>query len=264
MFESFLITFRESLEAALIIGIVLAFLNQYKMQKHNSVVWIATASAIALSFLFAYLFSFIEGGFSGLYEELFEGVTMLLAAGFLTYMILWLHQQKNFKEQLKQKLFGKRDQIHRVSLFFLVLFAVLREGVETVLFLKAVSFNSGGILPLIGGFTGIFFALLIGYLIFVLEAKLPVKRFFQATSLLLILFAAGLFAHGIHEFQEAGVIPIVIEHLYDMNSIFNEKTTLGQFAKGVFGYNGNPSFIEVLSYLLYLIGAAWFSLRKSR
>lgn len=263
MFESFLVTFRESLEAALIVGIVLAFLNQYKMQKHNFVVWIAVASAIVLSFLFAYLFSFVEGGFSGLYEELFEGATMLLAAGFLSYMILWLHQQKSFKERLKQKLFGEKDQVHRMSLFFLVLFAVLREGVETVLFLKAISFNSGQ-LPLVGGFVGIFFALLIGYFIFVLEVKLPIKRFFQVTSFFLILFAAGLLAHGVHELQEAGIIPIVVEHLYDMNSIFNEKGAVGQFAKGVFGYNGNPSLIEVLSYLLYLVGAFWFFSKKSR
>jgi high-affinity iron transporter len=86
------------------------------------------------------------------------------------------------------------------------------------------------------------------------------RRFFQVTGFLLILFAAGLVAHGVHEFNEAGVIPAVIEHVWDVNPILDENTTLGSMLKALFGYNGNPSLTEVLAYFVYFV-AIFFSLR---
>lgn len=106
-----------------------------------------------------------------------------------------------------------------------------------------------------GGFTGLFATLVIGYLLFVMEIRLPLKRFFQLSGILLILFAAGLLAHGVHELQEAGFVPVLVEHLYDINFILNEKGGVGEFAKGIFGYNGNPSLIEAGVYLAYLMTA---------
>ena len=105
---------------------------------------------------------------------------------------------------------------------------------------------------LFGGLFGVVVAIFIGYLIFVASKKIDVKKFFNISSVLLLLFGAGLFAHGIHEFQEAGLIPTIIEHVWDVNYILNENGTIGSLAKGLFGYNGNPSLIEVFSYLLYL------------
>lgn len=261
MIESFLIVFRESLEAALIVGIVMAFLKKNQLQKYNYLILTSIAAALGASLLGAYLFSLLEGGFTGFAEELFEGITMIVAAGFLTYMIVWLYQQKNAKKALEEKLMKHVDGVHKASLFFLVFFAILREGIETVLFMNAVAFSSGQV-AITGGFLGLLAALIVGYLLFVVEIKLPIKKFFQFSGVLLIFFAAGLLAHGVHELQEAGLIPIVMEHLYDINFIFNEKSTLGEFAKGVFGYNGNPSLIEVISYLAYIGAALWLFVRK--
>ncbi|PIN79655.1 high-affinity iron transporter, partial [Candidatus Woesearchaeota archaeon CG10_big_fil_rev_8_21_14_0_10_34_8] len=99
--------------------------------------------------------------------------------------------------------------------------------------------------------------------------------FFNITSILLILFASGLVAHGIHEFQEAGLIPVIQEHLFDINPpvteegiypSLHEKGTIGSIAKGLFGYNGDPSLIEVFSWLLYLviISYSWYWIDKRK
>lgn len=261
MIESFLIVFRESLEAALIVGIVLAFLKKNQLSNYNYLVLTSIAAAIGASLFGAYLFSLMESGFTGFAEELFEGVTMILAASFLTYMIVWLYNQKNAKDALHKKLMHHVDGVHRASLFFLVFFAILREGIETVLFMNAIAFSSGQV-AITGGFAGLFAALVVGYLLFVMEVRLPIKRFFQVSGIMLIFFAAGLLAHGVHELQEAGIVPIIAEHIYDMNHIFDENSTLGQFAKGVFGYNGNPNLLELLSYVVYVLGAFWLFFKK--
>ena len=101
-------------------------------------------------------------------------------------------------------------------------------------------------------------AVVVGWLLFVASVRLDVRRFFQVTGVLLIVFAAGLVAYGVHEFQEAGLLPILVEHVWDINPILNGKGTLGSILKSLFGYNGNPSLIEVLSYVGYcaVIGLA--------
>lgn len=96
-----------------------------------------------MSLFGAYLFSLLEGGFTGVAEEVFEGGTMIVAAGFLTYMIVWLYNQKNAKQALEFKLMQHVDAVHKAGLFFLVFFAILREGIETVLFMNAIAFSSG-------------------------------------------------------------------------------------------------------------------------
>ena len=83
--------------------------------------------------------------------------------------------------------------------------------------------------------------------------RINLRAFFWSTSILLLFFAAGLFAHGVHEFQEAGLLPVLVEHLYDLNGILDEKSTLGTFLKALLGYNGKPSLLEILAYLGYLV-----------
>lgn len=255
MFESFLVVFRESLEAALIVGIVLAFLKKNSFQRYYPLVLTAIAAALGASLFGAYLFSLTKAGFTGFAEEVFEGLTMIVASGFLTYMIVWLYNQKNARKDLETKLTNHTaDAVHKAGLFFLVFFAILREGIETVLFINAISFSTGNF-TLWGAFLGLFAALAIGYALFVLEIKLPMKRFFQVSGILLIFFAAGLLAHGVHELEEAGLFPVLVEHVYDINHIFDENSQMGALAKGLFGYNANPSLGELSVYLMYLFSA---------
>jgi len=136
---------------------------------------------------------------------------------------------------------------------------VLREGVETVIFFGAINYSSG--ISFIGATLGVITAIAFGYLFFVGTRKVNLKKFFNITSIMLILIAAGLVAHGIHEFQEAAVIPYVVKEVWDINPavtslgfypLTHENGLIGSFLKGLFGYNGNPSLLEVLFYFGYL------------
>ena len=104
---------------------------------------------------------------------------------------------------------------------------------------------------LTGGLLGLAVAVVLGWLIFAAGKQLNVGTFFRSTSVLLILFAAGLFAHGVHELQEAGLIPVIVEHAYDINAILDEGGTVRTFLKALLGYNGNPSLLEMFSYVAY-------------
>jgi high-affinity iron transporter len=139
---------------------------------------------------------------------------------------------------------------------------VLREGVELALFLTATVMTTTEQQTITGALLGLGTAILLGWALFASTLRLDLRKFFQVTGALLILFAAGLVAHGIHEFNEVGMIPAIIEHVWDINFILDEKSLAGQLLKTLFGYNGNPSLTEVLAYVLYFVGI-FFGLRKS-
>lgn len=261
MIPSFIITFREALEAALVVGIVLSYLVRIRQTQYNNVVYLGVVSGIVASIIGAILFTFIAGGFTGKAEKIFEGITMLAGACLLTTMILWMMKQKQIARELEQRIALQLTKTYKSGLYLLVFTAILREGIETVIFLSAASFVSGNN-SLIGALAGITAAILLGYAIFLGSMKINIKNFFSITSILLILFAAGLVAHGVHELQEAKLIPTIIEHIWDINPsaapggsypLLHEKGYIGSILESLFGYNGNPSLLEVLSYIAYLL-----------
>ena len=146
------------------------------------------------------------------------------------------------------------------ALFSLAFLAVVREGIELALFLTAATFASDVQSTLLGTLLGLSAAIFLGWGLFASTRRLNLSRFFQVTGVLFILFAAGLVAHGVHEFDEVGWIPSVVEHVWDTNPIIDENSTLGLMLKALFGYNGNPSLTEVLAYLAYYV-AIFFGLR---
>ena len=256
MMESFLITSRETLEASLVVGVVLSYLGRTGQQKYNKVVYYGIGAGLILSLISAFLFIIFAGGFEGKGEQLFEGITMLVASILLTTMILWMLRQHHIAKGIESKVASHLAKAQMDSwgiwgLFFLVLLAVVTEGVETVIFLGAVSYTSG--INFVGGLLGVGVAITIGYLFFMGTRKVNLRKFFTISSMLLILFAAGLVAHGIHEFEEAGVVPGIISPMWDTNNLIDEKSVFGSFLKGLFGYNGNPSLTEVGAYLAYVI-----------
>ena len=262
MISSFIITFRETLEAALIVGIILSYLLKTKKDKYNNVVYLGIISAIVASIIGALLFNALAGGFEGRAEEIFEGITMVFASLLITFMILWMLKQKHIALELHQKVEKEINEQHKLGLFLLVFVSVLREGIETVIFLGAASLSATTENSLIGAILGLIVAIILGYIIFIGSKKINLKAFFNTTSILLILFSAGLLAHGVHEFQEAKVLPTYIEHVWDINPslnpdgsypLFHEEGAIGSIAKGLFGYNGNPSLLEITSYIAYLI-----------
>lgn len=255
MASALLITLREGLEAALIIGIVLAYLATTGNRKRFKDVWWGTALAVAVSLIAGIAVYFSAGRLEGRAEEIFEGSAMLVAAVILTWMIFWMRKQAvNIKDQLQSQIQSALGSGSALGLIGLAFFVVVREGIETVLFLFAATRTTESpFLSLLGGIIGLAIAITIGYGIYKGTSRLNLKTFFNVTSLLLILFAAGLLAHGIHEFQEAKLIPTVVEHIWDINHIIAEDSVFGRFLTAIFGYNANPSLVEFVSYLTYLV-----------
>ncbi|MBI2654082.1 FTR1 family protein [Candidatus Woesearchaeota archaeon] len=263
MLESFLVTSRETLEASLVVGIVLAYLNKTNNQNYRKTVYYGIVFGVLASIIAAMLFMFFAGGFEGKAEEIFEGITMLIGAFLLTTMILWMMQQRHIAKEIEGKvekhLMSTQPLFSHIGIFMLIFIAIIREGIETVIFLNAINYASG--INLIGGTLGIVAAIIVGYLFFVSTRKINLKKLFNISSILLILFAAGLVAHGIHEFEEAGVVSGIISPLFDINNILSEKGLIGGFLKGLFGYNGNPSLLEVIAYASYL-GIIFYLFRR--
>lgn len=264
-FSSFVIVFRETLEAALIVAIVLTYLIQTKVNQYiKHVVW-SILAAIASSFLVALVFERTVGDFEGKAAQTFEGIVALAAAGVLTYMILWMHKQAaRIKSTMHAKLQLAINRQEVFSLMLLPYVAVLREGAETILFLKAAALQAGGGGSAFGGVLGFALAVITTTSVFWLGKKIPLKPFFRYTGVFLTFVAAGLLAYGIHELEEAGMIPPVIEHIWNINPILNEKEGFGSFLKAIFGYNGNPSLVETIAYFGYLIFVFVFMWRDNQ
>ncbi len=267
MLAALLITFREGLEAALIVGIVLSVLRRLGRSDRSPSVWSGVIAAVIASVLAALALNAVGVALEGRGEQIFEGVTMLLACGVLTWMILWMQRQgRRTQTDLEQDARRALSTDNARMLFGLAFVAVLREGIETALFLTAAAFGATTLETLIGGALGLLAAIVVGWLVYVAGKRLDLRAFFRATGLLLILFAAGLLAHGIHELQEAALLPLVIEHVWDLNPILNEDGALGSLLKALFGYNGNPSLPEVIGYVAYLVVAflAWRRAEQAR
>lgn len=254
-----LITFRETLEASLVVGIVLAFLARTNQRSFNLYVWLGVLVGILASVVLALFFHLAFGGFTGRAEDIYEGVTMLIAAGLISWMILWmLQKRRTIKSEIEQDVQTHIEADRPLGIFLLVLVATAREGVESVIFLNAAIVHTGLGLQLLGSALGIALAVTCAFLLFQGIKHVPLRSFFTATSLLLILFAAGLVAHGVHELQEAALLPFFATPLFDINHILPEKAAFGSLLKSLFGYNANPSLLEVVSHVVYLLGISVF------
>jgi high-affinity iron transporter len=150
------------------------------------------------------------------------------------------------------------------ALFVLSFLAVFREGIELALFLLAARLASSPMETLTGALLGLAAAIALGWVFFTSTRKLSLRNFFSATNIMLIIFAAGMVGLGVHELNEAGVIPAVIEHVWDFNPVINEQSEVGLILKALVGYNGNPSLTAVTGYMVYLIGVVIFFLLRKR
>jgi high-affinity iron transporter len=262
MVASFLITLREGLEAALIVGIVLSVLRKLGRAGRSRPVWLGVAGAVVVSAIAGLAFSALGVAFGGRGEAVFEGIAMLLAAGVLTWMTFWMQRQgREVQVELERDVRRAVSVGGTWALFSLSFVAVVREGIETALFMTAAAFSATAGQTLAGGALGLAVAVLVGWLIFAAGKRLDVRAFFRVTSSLLILFAAGLLSRSIHELQEAALLPSLVEHVWDVNPILDENGPLGSFLKALFGYNGNPSLLDVISYVGYLVAIGLLNVR---
>lgn len=269
MIASLLISLREGLEASLIVGIVLSYLEKTNQTSYRKYAWAGVVAAVILSIVVALTIQLVGAELEGRSEQIFEGVMMLSAVIVLTWMIFWMRtHSRTLKGDLESELASVVKNTSPRGLFAVAFFAVAREGVEMALLIAATAFVTDGMTTVIGTLLGLAIAVVIGGLVYVSAIRLNMRMFFNVTSILLLLFAAGMFMASIHEFQEAGLLPIFQEHLWDISHILSEDSSLGQVLKTLFGYNSNPSFLEVVGYVSYwafaLVGVPWFVERSSK
>lgn len=256
---TFLVVFREGLEASLIVGIILTTLARLKQKKYfPHVFWgalLAVVVSIGLGFMLASLAESVQGGV----EAIMEGAISLLACAVLTYMVFWMHKQaRKLKSEIESNVEMAVTSGELAAILSLVFLSVAREGAETVLFLQAIALQASGAVSFWGAVSGLGLAVAICMAIFVGGRRIPLRPLFKWSGNLLLLMSAGLLAYGLHELEEAGIVPGIISPVWNVNHILNEKAGAGSFLKALFGYNGNPSLTEVISYIVYL--AAVFAL----
>lgn len=254
----FVVSFREFFEICAVLAVMLAYLHKTGNGKHAKYVWagaaLAALASIAASVAFDGMAQWFEAN-----EALFEGITLVLACAFVTWLIFWMFGQKNAADGIRE---GVRHGIaggNGIPLAMFAFVAVLREGIEIVLFFAGIKIVSGS-LNLLWATGGALAAILLAYAAYSHLVRLDMGKFFTITGTVLVLMAGGLLGQGVHELQEAGVLPEIVEHVYDFNPpvnadgsypTFHEKGILGGTLKTIAGYDANPSLLQLASQLGY-------------
>ena len=286
--NEFIITFRECLEACLIVGIIYTLLEKNNLKKEIGQLWLGVLSAIAASVVVAIsLNSLKESIGNASLHALFEAVSMYITAILLWYVIFWLSKHVSNKSGMETKT-KQAAASAGLGIFLVVFFAILREGFETALFLMG-SFSMTGTFSYLGFFGGMIIAILIGYGIVIQGRKINLRLFFQGTTFMLVMFASGMVAYGTHEMEEFVVkgnhlkyvnleskIEIIrpwdilkptkeipgsaneIFYSFNINGrnkythILHDNGRVGVFLKGFLGYNSNPNWPELILWILSL------------
>ena len=259
---------REGVEASLIVGIILAYLAKTGNRQHFGKIFLGTGVALGLSAALGVLLFVTLGRFEEPYEQLFEATALFLAAGVLTWMLFWMRRQARM---VKGELQAAVDRALKAgtawALAVLAFTAIIREGIETSLFLfgqvtaAASSAPSGEISVIVGAFSGLLIAAALGYLIYVGARRINYGTFFRVTGLALIFIAAGLLSHGVQELIEVGVINFGTQPVFDISAILSDDNGLGEFLRALLGYSAKPEVLTVGVYLAYVIPVLWLYLR---
>jgi high-affinity iron transporter len=252
LFPSYLLGLREGLEIALIIGIVLGAIRKFNKPELTRPVWLGAAAAALLSLTAAVFLHLVGANLEEPYEQIFEGSLYLLAAAVLTWMIFWMQRQaRTIQGQIAGEARLAALQTGSRALFLLAFLSVAREGLELAILFTAAAFSTGQTQAAIGALFGLACAALLGWALFTASLRMNLQRFFLITSLFLILFAAGLVAQGVHEFNEIGAIPNIVAQLWDSSRLVTAESTAGITLKTLFGYTPTPSLSAFVAYLTY-------------
>ena len=254
MLATFFLMLREGLEAALIVGIIAAYLVKIGRRDALSKIATGVAAAIGLSVGLGLVITLTIQRLPPVIQDNLEGLAALLAVGVLTWMLFWMRRQgRAIKGELERDVDVALSAGSTRALVGLAFLAVIREGVETVLFLIPIfSFNGTGIDVIVGGLLGLAISVAGGYAIFAMGVRINLRRFFTVTGTVLIFVAAGLCAFAIAEFGDGGLITNV-GAAFDLNGMLPETGAIGSILHGLFGYRSAPTPLELAAYLTYLI-----------
>jgi high-affinity iron transporter len=266
---NYLIGLREGLEASLVVVILIAYLVKSDRRTLLPRVWTGIALAIAVSLAFGALLTWGPRRLTFEAQEAIGGSLSIIAVGFVTWMVFWM---AGHARGLSGELRGKVDAAAGASAISLVLMAALavgREGLETALFLwaatQAVSDNNGSTsTPLLGALLGILTAVAMGYAFYKGVLKINLSKFFTWTGAILIVVAAGVLAYGFHDLQEARILPGLDNRAFDISGTLDPNSWLGTLLKGTFNFQPDPTWLQVLAWLAYLVPTLTIFLRRVR
>ncbi len=255
---------REGVEAALIVSIILAYLAKTGNQRYFGRIWAGAGAAIVLSIVAGAILWVTIEGLEGAAGQIFEGVATLTAAAVVTWMLFWMRRTaSNIKGELQAGVDRALVQGGIFGLAILAFTAVIREGIETALFLMGQTRVAGSEASstLIGAFIGLAIAVAIGYGFYVGARVINLQTFFRWTGIALIFIAAGLLGYAVHEFVEAGVIPFGASTAFDISGVLPHSgdiaetgpiLVVGQLLRAMFGYSSTPEWATLIAWAAYL------------
>ncbi|MFL6026193.1 MAG: iron uptake transporter permease EfeU [Friedmanniella sp.] len=257
MLGNFLIGLREGLEAALVVSILIAYLVKSDRRRLLPRIWVGVAIAVAVSLGFGAALTFGPKGLTFEAQELIGGSLSIVAVGFVTWMIFWMARAaRGMAGDLRSQIDRAADT-SRWSLVVVAMLAVGREGLETALFLwaatQAAARDAGTATPLVGAALGIAVAVLLGYLMYRGAIRINLTRFFTWTGAFLILVAAGVLAYGVHDLQEAALLPGLHTLAFDVSHLVPPTSWYGTLLKGVFNFSPATTVLEATVWLLYVV-----------
>jgi high-affinity iron transporter len=255
MLATFVIGLREGLEAALIVGIVAAFLRQSGRSDALRLVWIGVAATVAFSAGVAILLQVWHGSLPHAQQEALEAVIGFAAVGMVTYMILWMRgHARGLRRDIEDAASTALARGSALALVAMAVLAVLREGLETAVFLLAAfQASEEPVLAGMGAVLGVIVAVGLGYGIYRGGVRLNLGRFFRITGVVLVFVAAGLVASSLHAAHEAGWLTIGQQQALDLTWLVQPGTLWSALLTGVLGIPPQPTVIELIGYLAYLV-----------
>ena len=267
MVSSLLVGLREGLEAALIVAILIAYLVKRDLRSYIPKVWLGTGLAVFISLATAAVLYATSNELPEQNEEIFAGVTSILAAGLVTWLTFWMAAHAR---EMRNELHSKMDAAISKSTYALAgvaFFAVIREGLETAIFMFPNSQASGSAFQSISGLLlGLTISVAVGYGIFKGVVKPNIGKVFSVVGAMLIVVAAGVLTYGIHELQEAGVIAVGLDTAIDTTSVIAADGVVGSLLKGFLAYRGSASTLEVFVWVTFIavVGSLYLSKLRSQ
>jgi high-affinity iron transporter len=264
MVAAFVVLLREGFEASLLVAIVLAYLTQIGRPDERRQVWFGVVAAIVASLVLSTVLFATVGELRGPSEKIFEACALFLAVGFLTYMVLWMRREsRSIAGNIRRDVDSAVGRGGGFALALLAFVMVLREGVETGLFLFGIARASTPLQTAVGATAGILAALVLGFAVYYLGKSINLGAFFKYTGAFLIVVAAGLLAQGVVGIQEAGLVPAFFYPLWDVTEmpVLGATSTFGQFLGILVGWDPRPDLLEFSVWLAYLVGVGYLFFR---
>ena len=251
---------REGVEAALIVSIILAYLGRTGNAAYYRQIWIGVGAALILSLVLGIGLYLTVGELPSPYEQIFEGATLLVATGVVTWMLFWMRRQAaGVSSELRTAMERVLSNGGAWSLTALAFTAIIREGIETSLFLvgqvEAASANSdrGAASVLVGAVIGLVIAVALGYGFYRGTRRVNLAIFFRWTGIALVFIAAGLLSGAVHEFIEIGAIGFATGPAYDISSVLSDESGVGSFLHALVGYRSAPELLALVVHIGYLV-----------